>query len=119
MSRELGRIQRECLRVIEDASKPLTTYRIVAKVYQVKPDRRGKLMISEAQHVAVKRALGGLRRKGLILGQQALSVARDGRTILALSQGTQWPLNGRAERCCFWSLVNRNEATLEAPPATA
>ena len=112
MSRGLGRIQRECLRVIEGYEKagtgPPITYKITADVYEVKRDRHGKRTISEAQHTAVKRALAGLRRKGLVTGQQKTSVAGDGTRILSVVRSLQ---DTRAERCCFWSIVN--EATEE------
>jgi hypothetical protein len=63
MSRGLGQIQRECLRVIEAYAarcKMVTTFTIVAEVYQIKRDRRGNRMCNDAQHTAVKRALAGL-----------------------------------------------------------
>jgi hypothetical protein len=72
MPKGLGRIQRGCLRVIEEykvAGKRPTTLDIAAEVYQVRPDR-----LSNAQHVATKRALASLRRKGLVSGQQDISV---------------------------------------------
>src|SRR5271169_2588255 len=84
MCRGLGRIQRECLRVIaeyEATGKGATTYNIVAEVYQIKRDRHGDRMCNDAQHTAVKRALSGLRRKKLAAGQQAVSVYPDGRRI--------------------------------------
>jgi hypothetical protein len=34
----------------------------------IKPDEDGDRIVSDAQHVAVKRALEGLQRKGLIIG---------------------------------------------------
>ena len=67
MSKGLGRIQRGCLRVIDEyeaAGKRPTTFNIAAEVYQVRPDR-----LSWAQHVATKRALASLRQKGLVSGQ--------------------------------------------------
>ena len=103
MSKGLGRIQRECLRVIEEyeaAGKRPTTFNITAEVYQIKPDRHGNRMCSDAQHVATKRALANLRRKGLVSGQQDITVTR-GHKILARADG-----DGRAERCCFWSMAS-------------
>jgi hypothetical protein len=102
MSKGLGQIQRECLRVIEEHSavcKRVTTTRIVVEVYRIKA-RRGVRRYTEAQHTAVKRALAGLRRKGLVKGQQALAQCGDGPIILARrSEKT-----GRAVRCCYWSI---------------
>ena len=105
MSRGLGRIQRECLRVIEsyeDAGKMPTTFNITAEVYQVTPDRFGNRMVSDTQHVATKRALSSLRRKGLVAGQQDIRVPSDGRKRFCRAKS---PTDGRAERCCLWSIV--------------
>jgi hypothetical protein len=116
MSRGLGRIQRECLRVIESyeaAGKEPTTFNIVAEVYQIKRDRQGNRTCNDAQHTAVKRALAGLRRIGLVAGAQDISFTADGQKILARSQ---WPTSHRAERCCFWSIVNGNEAAQRSTP---
>ena len=52
MSKGLGRIQRGCLRVIEEykaAGKRPTMLNIASEVYRVSPDR-----LSEAQHVATR-----------------------------------------------------------------
>ena len=67
MSKGLGRIQRGCLRVIgqyEAAGKRPTMLNIASEVYRVRPDR-----LSEAQHVAGRRALTSLQQKGLVSGQ--------------------------------------------------
>jgi len=63
----LGRIQRGCLRVLGEyaaASKRPTMLNIASEVYRVRPDR-----LSEAQHVATRRALASLQQKGLVSGQ--------------------------------------------------
>jgi hypothetical protein len=119
MSRGLGRIQQECLRVIdmyEAAGKEPTTFNIVAEVYQIKRDRHGNRMCNDTQHTAVKRALAGLRRKGLVTGQQKTSVASHGTRILSVVRS---PTDDRAERCCFWRIVNCDEARRELIPAEA
>ena len=104
MSRGLGNIQRECLHVIAGyniaGTKP-TTFNVAADVYRVKRDSRGNRTISDAQHAAIKRALGGLRRKGLVAGKQDVSMAADGRKILARQSADGL----HAERCCLWSIV--------------
>ena len=67
MSKGLGRIQRACLRVLgeyEAAGKRPTMLNIASEVYRVSPDR-----LSEAQHVATRRALTSLWQKGLVSGQ--------------------------------------------------
>ncbi len=111
MSRGLGRIQRECLRVIEQyeaAGKRPTTFNVAAEVYQIKRDSLGNRMVSDAQHVATKRALASLRRKGVIFGQQDIEVYPDGTKgfphtqRLADGSYSHW-----AERCCLWSLAPR------------
>jgi hypothetical protein len=98
MSRGLGRIERECLRIIEAAGKELTTFSIAAEVYRVKRNKNGDRWINDAQHVGTKRALASLRRKGLVTGQQKVTV-KDGQKILSVvgADGI------RAERCCFWA----------------
>ena len=53
MAWRLGRIQRGCLRVIEEyeaAGKRPTTFNIAAEVYQVRRDQCGNRMVSDAQH---------------------------------------------------------------------
>lgn len=91
MSRGFGWVQRDCLRVIEQFERAgilPTTFNIVAEVYRVEPDEAGNRWVTDAQHVAVKRALGGLRRKGLIFGK---------RTGRARSRA-----DGRTELCHHW-----------------
>jgi hypothetical protein len=103
MSKGLGRTQRECLRVIatyEATGKLATTFNIVAEVYRIKPDRDGNRRCNDAQHVAVKRALANLRRKGLVSGKQEFTVDADGKKMFSLAKSRT---DGRAERCCFWS----------------
>ncbi|MGL3104942.1 hypothetical protein [Bradyrhizobium sp. BR 1432] len=104
MSRGLGWVQRECLRVIEDCEstgKKATTFTIAAEVYQVRPDKNGNRWIDDAQHVATKRALTNLRRKGLVSGEQIAAVHADGTKIFTMAN----PANGRTERCSIWKLV--------------
>jgi hypothetical protein len=101
MSRGLGRIERECLRVIEVCEErgiAATTLKIAVNVYRVERDRRGIRVISVAEHTGTKRALASLRRKGLIKGHQALAERPDGRIMLARCK-----TDGRAQRCCYWS----------------
>jgi len=67
MAWRLGRIQRGCLRVIEEyeaAGKRPTTFNIAAEVYQVRRDQCGNRMVSDAQHFSTERALALLSRKG-------------------------------------------------------
>jgi hypothetical protein len=117
MSRGLGRVQRECLRVIEAreaAGTPSTTFNVVAEVYQIKRDRHGNRMCTDAQHTAVKRALAALKRKGLVKGQQALAQCDDGSIILARCDA-----DGRAVRSCYWSTPAQPDLKLGDDPGYA
>jgi hypothetical protein len=112
MSRGLGRIERECLRVIEKneaAGRPSTTVDIGGDVYEIKRDRRGYRRINRAQYVATKRALAGLRRKGLVKGQQALMQCCDGGPMVLARVSTV----GRAVRSCYWSTPGGADLDLE------
>jgi hypothetical protein len=106
MSRGLGKIQRAALEAIQrcaaEGRKP-TTYTIACDVYQIQPDADGNRCINDAQHVAVKRALGGLRRKGLVTGVQDMNLTRwadSGR-----AKGERFDGWWRAERCCIWKMT--------------
>jgi hypothetical protein len=95
-------VQQGCLSAIarcERTERRATTYTIAAEVYEVKPDSNGDRWINEAQHVATKRALAGLRRKGLVTGEQIIKVLADGTKMFPLAMS---PTDGRAERCCIW-----------------
>jgi hypothetical protein len=67
MSRGMGRVQRATLEVVQK-HEPITTYDIIPEVYKIKRSRDGYRYFDPAQHVAVKRALEGLQRKGLVIG---------------------------------------------------
>ncbi|MBR0884637.1 hypothetical protein ABIF65_001168 [Bradyrhizobium japonicum] len=111
VSRGLGRIQRECLRVIksyEAAGERPTTFTVACEVYQVERDQDGNRWCNDAQHTATKRALANLRRKGLVCGQQEITVHADGQKIFKLAKSP--PTDYRAERCCFWSLATGRDA---------
>ena len=75
MSRGFGRVQWGCLLAIwwyeRERKHPPTTFDIAAWVYKIKRDKTGDRLISDAQHVAVKRALEGLQRKGRVVGFRA------------------------------------------------
>jgi hypothetical protein len=111
MSRGLGWVQRECLRVIanyEAVGKRPTTLNIAADIYRIKPDRFGNRTVSDAQHVATKRALSSLRRKGLATGQQDITVYPDGQRIFSYVGAD----GQHAERCCLWSLAYGGKCSL-------
>jgi hypothetical protein len=76
MSRGLGRVQTGCLVAIWEYERGRhchrrelpTTYDIANDVYRIEPDADGACWITDAQHIAVKRALAGLQRKGQVIG---------------------------------------------------
>ncbi len=73
MSRGLGWVQAGCLDVLREHQgdeEPLTTYDIAGLVYKVKPNADNIMIIDDAPYVATKRALEGLRRKGLVINQR-------------------------------------------------
>jgi len=116
MSRGLGRIQRECLRVIEvylEANgRPPNTFNVTVEVYQIKRDRHGNRTCNDAQHTAVKRALASLRRKGLVTGAQDVRIESDGTKMFPhVRQHNDGSYSRHAERCCFWSIVKGKETT--------
>ena len=70
-----------------------STYDIAAAVYQIKPNKRGVRKISDAQHVAIKRALEGLQRRGQIIGFRTGRARNDS--------------DGRTELCHHWMTAKR------------
>lgn len=71
MSRGLGRVQNRCLSAIvlcEKRGEFASTFDIIEFVYQLERDADGAYWVTDAQHVAVKRALEGLQRKGQVIG---------------------------------------------------
>jgi hypothetical protein len=72
MSRGSGWVQKACLGIIQTYEARgewwPTTLDIAAEVYHVKPDDDSSRLITDAQHVAVRRALEGLQRKGRVIG---------------------------------------------------
>jgi hypothetical protein len=68
MSRGLGCVQRACLgRILkyeEEGKRWPTTFNIAAEIYQIKRKAKGNRLVSNAQHVATKRALESLQRQG-------------------------------------------------------
>jgi hypothetical protein len=97
MSRGLGRIQQGCLvaiRQYERDGKLPTTYNITAEVYHVKRDKDGNRIVTDAQHVAVKRALEGLQHQGKVIGFRTNSARDPG-------------YDGRTELCHHWMSERR------------
>jgi hypothetical protein len=105
MSRGFGWVQMACLWRIkkhdEERGELPTTYDIAAYVYQAERTDDGGYWLTDAQHVAVKRALEGLQRKGRIIG---FRMKHDERTYRWMSEkrAQQWVRDknnaGRAER---------------------
>jgi hypothetical protein len=74
MSRGFGRVQWGCLTAIwnhERRGEQPTTFDIAVDIYKIKADKVGTRWISDAQHVAVKRALAGLQRQARVVGFRA------------------------------------------------
>jgi hypothetical protein len=98
MSRGYGKVQWGCLTAIAEAEHarkpPPTTYDIVARVYHAKVDD-DRYWITDAQHVAVKRALEGLQRQGKVIGFEKLYCRNDG------------SYDGRSERSYCWMSERR------------
>ncbi len=90
MSRGLGKVQRACLRIVEECERVddwwPTTYDIAAMVYDVPAGEDGISVVEPAQHAAVRRALLGLQRQGRLIGfrtHRQRDPGRDGRLELS------------------------------------
>jgi hypothetical protein len=84
MSRGLGNVERECLRVIGEFranGRWPNTYNITAEVFHVARDAADNRWVSNAQHASVKRALIGLRRKELVRAVMVCSCHYDPRVL--------------------------------------
>lgn len=75
MSRGIGAIQRRLVETLEQHEGLLDTFELAAHAYGLNPDTA---LLEEAQLVAVRRALRGLARKGVIadLGRRGWSGGR-------------------------------------------
>jgi hypothetical protein len=67
MSRGLGKLQRDLLENLEEGDKALDTITLTADAYRVEPDANGCRGVTDAQHAAVRRALCGLQKRGLVV----------------------------------------------------
>jgi hypothetical protein len=65
MSKGLGKIQRAILSALAD-HKPQDTIQLVLTVFNIAPDPDGIRYYEQAQHAAVRRALGTLVKAGLL-----------------------------------------------------
>jgi hypothetical protein len=84
----MGQVQRACLKAVEEYERDghlPTTYSITAEVYAVPRDKDGNRWVTDAQHSAVRRALYGLQRQGLLIGFRThqCRAPGDGRTELS------------------------------------
>jgi len=79
MSRGFGRVQWGCLLAIwwyeRERKHPPTTFDIAAWVYKIKRDNTGDRLISDAQHVAVKRRSKGYSARAASLGLEPTASA--------------------------------------------
>jgi hypothetical protein len=66
------RLELACLRAIDNWDDDSTSLNVAGEVYQLARDENGDRWVTEAQHIAVYRALASLRRKGWISGVRDL-----------------------------------------------
>jgi hypothetical protein len=108
MSLGYGKVQWGCLRAIADAERkgepPPTTFDVAIETYYIHPDDDGYYTVSAAQHVAVKRALGGLQRQGKVIG------------IDKLCCRTDYSRDGRSERTLCWMTEKRAQQWVRENP---
>jgi hypothetical protein len=67
MSRGLGKLQRDLLEILEESDQEINTITLAAIAYRIQPDETGFRGINDAQHAAVRRALRGLHKRGLVV----------------------------------------------------
>jgi hypothetical protein len=67
MSRGIGKLQRDLLKILEKNTEEIDTFSLTVFVYDIQPDADGFYSISNAQHTAVRRALSNLRKRGLVV----------------------------------------------------
>ena len=65
MSRGIGKVQSELLRILEREDR-LDTFQLAALVYQVKADEHGRTILTRSQLTAIRRGLQGLLKRGRI-----------------------------------------------------
>ncbi len=64
MSRGPGSVERCLQAILETADRPLDTIELAARAFDAAPTADGYVLVTEAQVVSVRRALGRLKRKG-------------------------------------------------------
>ena len=64
MSRGAGVVQRRLMEILAGTDDHLSTFELAARVYH--PGEQGRVGLSDAEVVAVRRALGGLAEQGKI-----------------------------------------------------
>jgi hypothetical protein len=57
MSRGRGKVQRRLLDILNADDRAFETFELTAQVFGVAPDERGQILVTDAQLVAVRRAL--------------------------------------------------------------
>jgi hypothetical protein len=94
-------VQNGCLVAIWECERrgkqqPPTTFDIAAHIYHISPDADGAYCVTDAEHVAVKRALEGLQRQGRVIG---LRMRHDERCFRWMSEkrAQQWVREQRPE----------------------
>ena len=76
MSRGTGYIQRRLLSILSQASEPVSTFDLVAGVYDVQPDAAGNYWLTDPQLSSVRRALGTLAKNGAVSGRRGYHDSR-------------------------------------------
>src|SRR5918995_5306449 len=64
MSRGHGRLQQDLLRLLDENPRALDTFTLAASVYGCSPNADGRMLVNDAQLVAVRRAMAGLVKQG-------------------------------------------------------
>jgi len=64
MSKGLGKIQRALLEMLSD--EPRSERELACDIYKIEPDANGRYVCSDAQYVAVRRALRRLKQLGYV-----------------------------------------------------
>ncbi len=60
----IDRVERALIEILGRNRKPVDTYELTALVFDVKPDRSGRIEVNDAQLTSVRRALLNLKRAG-------------------------------------------------------
>ena len=85
MSRGLGHIQQKLVAILERRSGAIDAFDLAAKVYRLRPNKKGITLLNDRHLVSVRRALRGLEKTGKVC-----RVTRRRRTWWANEQTGLW-----------------------------